>query len=242
MSGHSSNNPDKKLLHIEVDFVHKLEKNRNKVFDDLTEVLTPPAVLINDNSLEAEDDADSLMNLGLDPDEEVTADGADNLMMMLALANPNVDLMEKAQNSLEMFTEDLIKARTMVALLLMNDQQEDSILDSQYGADPSPSQKLLQVNGVIEHFESWTREVFGSWIQQLVMREELKRGLISLQDPFSDLNNSFELLDKKMELEFKSVMSHLNLNYCTLISVLKDANEDIEEAQNENHPEFNLYV
>ena len=242
MSGHSSNNPDKKLLHIEVDFVHKLEENRNKVFDDLTEVLTPPAVLINDNSLEAEDDADSLMNLGLDPDEEVTADGADNLMMMLALANPNVDLMEKAQNSLEMFTEDLIKARTMVALLLMNDQQEDSILDSQYGADPSPSQKLLQVNGVIEHFESWTREVFGSWIQQLVMREELKRGLISLQDPFSDLNNSFELLDKKMELEFKSVMSHLNLNYCTLISVLKDANEDIEEAQNENHPEFNLYV
>ena len=242
MSGHSSNNPDKKLLHIEVDFVHKLEENRNKVFDDLTEVLHPPAVLINDSSLEAEDDADSLMNLGLDPDEEVTADGADNLMMMLALANPNVDLLEKAQNSLEMFTEDLIKARTMVALLLMNDQQEDSILDSQYGADPSPSQKLLQVNGVIEHFESWTREVFGSWIQQLVMREELKRGLISLQDPFSDLNNSFELLDKKMELEFKSVMSHLNLNYCTLISVLKDANEDIEEAQNENHPEFNLYV
>ena len=222
--------------------MHKLEENRNKVFDDLTEVLTPPVVLINDSSLEAEDDADSLMNLGLDPDEEVTADGADNLMMMLALSNPNVDLLEKAQNSLEMFTEDLIKARTMVALLLMNDQQEDSILDSQYGADPSPSQKLLQVNGVIEHFESWTREVFGSWIQQLAMREELKRGLISLQDPFSDLNNSFELLDKKMELEFKSVMSHLNLNYCTLISVLKDANEDIEEAQNENHPEFNLYV
>jgi len=202
---------------IKKDFLLNLDDNRRKVFDDLNSVLT----LTSPGWIGAIEDA------------EVNDDEKEPV-------NPNLSLINVAKNSLLMFSDDLIKVRTQIVLLLLNNQKEDSIINSQFGGDLSLDQKLLTVNEVIEHFESSTSEVFSSWSRLSVMREELQQGLNSTQDKFSDLNNSFDLLEKKMVLDFKAEMSTIVMNYVSLISALRDIKEDIED--NEDHPELNMYV
>ena len=202
---------------IKKEFLLNLDDNRKKVFDDLNSVLT----LTSPGWIGAREEAE--VN-----DEEKES------------VNPNLSLINVAKNSLLLFSEDLIKVRTQIVLLLLNNQEEDSIINSQFGGDLSLDQKLLTVNEVIEHFESWTSEVFSSWSRLSVMREELQQGLNSTQDKFSDLYNSFDLLEKKMVLDFKAEMSTIVMNYVSLISALRDIKEDIED--NEDHPELNMYV
>ena len=202
---------------IKKDFLLNLDDNRKKVFDDLNSVLT----LTSPGWIGAIEDA------------EVTDEEKESV-------NPNLSLINVAKNSLLLFSEDLIKVRTQIVLLLLNNQEKDSIINSQFGGDLSLDQKLLTVNEVIEHFESWTSEVFSSWSRLSVMREELQQGLNSTQDTFSDLYNSFDLLEKKMVLDFKAEMSTIVMNYVSLISALRDIKEDIED--NEDHPELNMYV
>ena len=202
---------------IKKDFLLNLDDNRKKVFDDLNSVLT----LTSPGWIGAREEAE------VNDDEKESVD-------------PNLSLINVAKNSLLLFSEDLIKVRTQIVLLLLNNQEKDSIINSQFGGDLSLDQKLLTVNEVIEHFESWTSEVFSSWSRLSVMREELQQGLNSTQDTFSDLYNSFDLLEKKMVLDFKAEMSTIVMNYVSLISALRDIKEDIED--NEDHPELNMYV
>ena len=202
---------------IKKDFLLNLDDNRKKVFDDLNSVLT----------------LTSPGWIGAIEDSEVNDEEKES-------ANPNLSLINVAKNSLLLFSEDLIKVRTQIVLLLLNNQEKDSIINSQFGGDLSLDQKLLTVNEVIEHFESWTSEVFSSWSRLSVMREELQQGLNSTQDTSSDLYNSFDLLEKKMMLDFKAEMSTIVMNYVSLISALRDIKEDIED--NEDHPELNMYV
>ena len=209
--------PSNNKSQIKKDFLLNLDDNRKKVFDDLNSVLT----LTSPGWIGAREEAE--VN-----DEEKES------------VNPNLSLINVAKNSLLLFSEDLIKVRTQIVVLLLNNQEKDSIINSQFGGDLSLDQKLLTVNEVIEHFESWTSEVFSSWSRLSVMREELQQGLNSTQDTFSDLYNSFDLLEKKMVLDFKAEMSTIVMNYVSLISALRDIKEDIED--NEDHPELNMYV
>ena len=209
--------PSNNKSQIKKDFLLNLDDNKKKVFDDLNSVLT----LTSPGWIGAREEAE------VNDDEKESVD-------------PNLSLINVAKNSLPLFSEDLIRVRTQIVLLLLNNQEKDSIINSQFGGDLSLDQKLLTVNEVIEHFESWTSEVFSSWSRLSVMREELQQGLNSTQDTFSDLYNSFDLLEKKMVLDFKAEMSTIVMNYVSLISALRDIKEDIED--NEDHPELNMYV
>ena len=128
--------------------------------------------------------------------------------------------MNMTKDSLLMFSEDLIKVRIQIVFLLIEDEEKESIMESQFGAELSLSQKLLTVNEVMTQFECWTTEVFSTWIRQSVLRED----------------------DRKMMTDFKAVMSSIVMNYVTLISALRNIKEDIEDADNDDHPEFNMYV
>merc|ERR1712062_633443 len=179
-----------------------LDDNRKKVLDDLNSILT----LTAHGLIEAGEDTE-----GNDNEQE--------------LVNPNFNqinqnLMNMTKDSLLMFSEDLIKVRIQIVFLLIEDQEKESIMESQFGAELSLSQKLLTVNEVMTQFECWTTEVFSTWIRQSVLRED----------------------DRKMMTDLKAVMSSIVMNYVTLISALRNIKEDIEDADNDDHPEFNMYV
>jgi len=179
-----------------------LDDNRKKVLDDLNSILT----LTAHGLIEAGEDVE-----GNDVEQE--------------LVNPNFNqinqnLMNLTKDLLLMFSEDLIKVRIQIVFLLMEDQEKESIMESQFGAELSLSQKLLTVNEVMTQFECWTTEVFSTWIRQSVLRED----------------------DRKMMTDLKAVMSSIVMNYVTLISALRNIKEDIEDADNDDHPEFNMYV
>jgi len=179
---------------------------------------------LDDNRKKVLDDLNSILTLtshGLIEAGEDT-EGNDNEQ---ELVNPNLNqinqnLMNLTKDSLLMFSEDLIKVRIQIVFLLMEDQEKESIMDSPFGAELSLSQKLLTVNEVMTQFECWTTEVFSTWIRQSVLRED----------------------DRKMMTDLKAVMSSIVMNYVTLISALRNIKEDIEDADNDDHPEFNMYV
>ena len=177
-----------------------LDDNRKKVLDDLNSILT----LTAHGLIEAGEDAE----------------GNEHELVNPNFNQINQNLMNMTKDSLLMFSEDLIKVRIQIVFLLMEDQKKDSIMESQFGAELSLSQKLLTVNEVMTQFECWTTEVFSTWIRQSVLRED----------------------DRKMMTDLKAVMSSIVMNYVTLISALRNIKEDIEDADNDDHPEFNMYV
>jgi len=177
---------------------------------------------LDDNRKKVLDDLNSILTLtahGLIEAGE-DAEGNEHELVNPSISQINQNLMNLTKDSLLMFSEDLIKVRIQIVFLLMEDQEKESIMDSPFGAELSLSQKLLTVNEVMTQFECWTTEVFSTWIRQSVLRED----------------------DRKMMTDLKAVMSSIVMNYVTLISALRNIKEDIEDADNDDHPEFNMYV
>ena len=226
MAGNARNNQDKKFPPLEKDFVLKLEGNRMNVLNDLNDILSCSGRVITTE------------------DEQMICDD-DDMMNEFDLANPIGPLLDMAEKSLETFSEDLTRTKTKIAALLQEEDKTDqSIFDSQYAEELSTSQMLLQVHRVLQQFELWVDEMLEKMIQNLIMREELKKVLNSDSNigPKSDLFKSFGLLDNKMESQCKSIISSTVMNYQAVILVLKDFMRDVEEVVNEDHPELNLYM
>ena len=226
MAGNARNKQDKKLLCLEKDFVLKLEDNRMNVLNDLNDILfCSGRVLI--------------------PEDEEMICRDDDMINEFDLANPNGPLLDMAEKSLETFSKDLTRTKSKIAALLQEEDKTDqSIFTSQYAEELSTSQMLLQVHQVLQQFELWVDEMLEKMIQNLIMREELKKVLDSDSNigPQSDLFKSFGLLDNKMESQCKSIISSTVMNYQAVILVLKDFMRDVEEVVNEDHPELNLYI
>ena len=230
-----NNDVEREIQEEEEDVLVEVDKNeeekkitfdKDEEQDDSIKDSQMKKLLLNldDNRKKVLDDLNSILTLtahGLIEAGEDT-EGNDNEQ---ELVNPNLNqinqnLMNMTKDSLLMFSEDLIKVRIQIVFLLMEDQEKESIMDSPFGAELSLSQKLLTVNEVMTQFECWTTEVFSTWIRQSVLRED----------------------DRKMMTDFKAVMSSIVMNYVTLISALRNIKEDIEDADNDDHPEFNMYV
>ena len=230
-----NNDVEREIQEEEEDVLVEVDKNeeekkitfdKDEEQDDSIKDSQMKKLLLNldDNRKKVLDDLNSILTLtshGLIEAGEDT-EGNDNEQ---ELVNPNLNqinqnLMNLTKDSLLMFSEDLIKVRIQIVFLLMEDQEKESIMDSPFGAELSLSQKLLTVNEVMTQFECWTTEVFSTWIRQSVLRED----------------------DRKMMTDLKAVMSSIVMNYVTLISALRNIKEDIEDADNDDHPEFNMYV
>ena len=223
MAGNARNDQDKKFSPLEKDFVLKLEGNRMNVLNDLNDILSCSGRVIT-------------------PEDEQMICDDDDMMNECDLANPIGPLLDMAEKSLETFSEDLTRTKTKIAALLQEEDKTDqSIFDSKYAEELCTIQMLLQVHRVLQQ---WVDEMLEKMIQNLIMREELKKVLNSDSNigPKSDLFKSFGLLDNKMESQCKSIISSTVMNYQAVILVLKDFMRDVEEVVNEDHPELNLYM
>jgi len=225
-----NNNVEREIQEEEEDVLVEVDKNeeekkitfdKDEEQDDSIQNSQMKKLLLSldDNRKKVLDDLNSILTLTahglIEAGEDI--EGNDNEQEFV---NPNLSLMNMTKDSLLMFSEDLIKVRIQIVFLLMEDQEKESIMDSPFGAELSLSQKLLTVNEVMTQFECWTTEVFSTWIRQSVLRED----------------------DRKMMTDLKAVMSSIVMNYVTLISALRNIKEDIEDADNDDHPEFNMYV
>ena len=228
-----NNDVEREIQEEEEDVLVEVDKNeeekkitfdKDEEQDDSIKDSQMKKLLLNldDNRKKVLDDLNSILTLTAHGLIEAGEDAEGNEH---ELVNPNFNqinqnLMNLTKDSLLMFSEDLIKVRIQIVFLLMEDQEKESIMDSPFGAELSLSQKLLTVNEVMTQFECWTTEVFSTWIRQSVLRED----------------------DRKMMTDLKAVMSSIVMNYVTLISALRNIKEDIEDADNDDHPEFNMYV
>ena len=230
-----NNDVEREIQEEEEDVLVEVDKNeeekkitfdKDEEQDDSIQNSQMKKLLLNldDNRKKVLEDLNSILTLTahglIEAGEDVEGNDDQHELVNPNLNQINQNLMNLTKDSLLMFSEDLIKVRIQIVFLLMEDQEKESIMDSPFGAELSLSQKLLTVNEVMTQFECWTTEVLSTWIRQSVLRED----------------------DRKMMTDLKAVMSSIVMNYVTLISALRNIKEDIEDADNDDHPEFNMYV